>query len=128
MDVSRKQLTVLDQISASDTVRKKIIDAASLLYAKKGFTATSIEEISERAGVSLPVTHRYADEKAEIMKVIMEDVLNSFRVDLTRRQLDTPSLFLEDHRVPLGSFSRQGIGKPLGHPEVMSRHQALTFL
>ena len=80
------------------------------------------------AGVSLPVTHRYADKKSEIMKMIMEDVLNSFREDLTRRQLDTPSLFLEDHRVPLGSFSRQSIGKSLGHPQVMIRYQALTFL
>ena len=85
MDTSKRQLTVIDQISASDTVRKKIIDAASLLYAKKGFTATSIEEISEMAGVSLPVTYRYARKKAEIMKMIMEDVLNTFRENLTRQ-------------------------------------------
>lgn len=92
MDVSKKQLTVLDQISASSAVRKKIIDAASLLYAKKGFTATSIEEISERAGVSLPVTYRYAGKKSEIMKMIMEDVLNSFRENLTHQigNLDHP--------------------------------------
>jgi AcrR family transcriptional regulator len=92
MDVSKKQLTVLDQISASSAVRKKIIDAASLLYAKKGFTATSIEEISERAGVSLPVTYRYAGKKSEIMKMIMEDVLNSFRENLTHQigDLDHP--------------------------------------
>ena len=85
MDISKRQLTVLDQISASDTVRKKIIDAASLLYAKKGFSATSIEEISEMAGVSLPVTYRYARKKAEIMKMIMEDVLNTFKENLTRQ-------------------------------------------
>ena len=85
MDISKRQLTVLDQISASDTVRKKIIDAASLLYARKGFSATSIEEISEMAGVSLPVTYRYARKKAEIMKMIMEDVLNSFKENLTRQ-------------------------------------------
>lgn len=85
MDILKKQLTVLDQISASDTVRKKIIDAASLLYAKKGFSATSIEEISEKAGVSLPVTFRYAGKKSEIMKMIMEDVLNAFRENLTRQ-------------------------------------------
>jgi AcrR family transcriptional regulator len=85
MDVSKRQLTVLDQISSSDVVRKKIIDAASLLYSKKGFSATSIEEISEMAGVSLPVTYRYARKKSEIMKMIMEDVLNSFRENLTRQ-------------------------------------------
>jgi len=85
MDASKKQLTVLDQISASGMVRKKIIDAASLLYAKKGFMATSIEEIAEMAGVSLPVTYRYVRKKAEIMKMIMEDLLNSFRENLTRQ-------------------------------------------
>jgi len=85
MDASKKQLTVLDQISASDKVRKKIVDAASLLYAKRGFTATSIEEISERAGVSLPVTYRYVGKKSEIMKMIMEDVLNAFRKNITRQ-------------------------------------------
>lgn len=92
MDASKKQLTVLDQISASGMVRKKIIDAASLLYAKKGFMATSIEEIAEMAGVSLPVTYRYVRKKAEIMKMIMEDLLNSFRENLIRQigEVDQP--------------------------------------
>jgi AcrR family transcriptional regulator len=84
MTISKKKLTVLDQISASDQVRKKILDTASLLYAKKGYTATSIEEISERAGVSLPVTYHYVKKKSEIMKMIMEDVLHNFREALTK--------------------------------------------
>ena len=84
MDVSGKKLTVLDQITASDKVRKKIIDVASALYVEKGFTATSIEEISEKAGVSLPVTYHYVKKKSGIMKLIMEDALNTFRENLTR--------------------------------------------
>ena len=84
MDVSKKKLTVLDQITASDKVRKKIIDIASALYVKKGFTATSIEEISEKAGVSLPVTYHYVKKKSGIMKLIMEDALNTFRENLTK--------------------------------------------
>ena len=80
-----KKLTVLDQITASDKVRKKIIDVASGLYAKKGFTATSIQEISEKAGVSLPVTYHYVKKKSEIMRLIMEDVLNIFQHSLTRQ-------------------------------------------
>ena len=75
MNISKKNLTVLDQITASDTVRRKIIDAASILYAKKGFRATSIEEISEMAGVSLPVTYHYVKKKSEIMRLIMEKFL-----------------------------------------------------
>lgn len=84
MDISKKTLTVLDQINASDMVRKKIIDMASTLYVKKGFTATSIEEISEMAGVSLPVTYHYVKNKSEIMKMIMEDAFYTFQDNLTK--------------------------------------------
>lgn len=92
MDTSKRKLTVLDQITASDKVRKKIIDTASILYAKKGFTATSIEEISEMAGVSLPVTYHYVKKKSEIMRLIMEDLLNTFRRSLTKeiKDIDDP--------------------------------------
>jgi len=82
MDSSRHMLTVLDQITSPDKVRKKIIDAASILYAQKGFNASSIEEISEMAGVSLPVTHSYIKNKSEIMGMIMEDVLKMFQDNL----------------------------------------------
>jgi AcrR family transcriptional regulator len=65
-----RKLTVLDQITASDKVRRKIIDTTSTSYAKKGFTATSNEEISEMAGVSLPVTYQYVKKKSEIMRML----------------------------------------------------------
>lgn len=84
MDISREKLTVLDQISSSNKVRRKIVDTASLLYAQKGFAATSIEEISEMAGVSLPVTHHYIKKKSEIMRLIMEDLLNTFQESLSK--------------------------------------------
>jgi TetR/AcrR family transcriptional regulator, cholesterol catabolism regulator len=82
MDSSKRILTVIDQITSPDKVRKKIIDAASILYAQKGFNATSIDEISEMAGVSLPVTHRYIKNKSEIMGMIMEDVHKMFQDNL----------------------------------------------
>ena len=79
MNASEKKLTVLDQISSADGVRRRIIETASALYAKKGYTATSIEEIAEAAGVSLPVTYHYVKRKSEIMRMIMEDLLSSFK-------------------------------------------------
>lgn len=88
MGATKRKLTVLDQIESADKVRRKIVDTASILYAKKGFSATSIEEISEAAGVSLPVTYHYVKKKAEIMRLIMEDVLNIFRESLTREIRD----------------------------------------
>jgi AcrR family transcriptional regulator len=83
MDLSKTKYTVLDQITAADKVRKKIIETASALYAKKGYAATSIEQIAEMAGVSLPVTYHYVKKKSEIMKLIMEDLLSTFRESLT---------------------------------------------
>ena len=92
METHKGQLTVLDQVTDAGKVRKKIIDAASTLYARKGFNATTIEEISEKAGVSLPVTHHYVKKKSEIMRMIMEDVLNIFRENLLDmiRGIDNP--------------------------------------
>ena len=92
MDIHKSKLNVLDQITDADKVRKKIIDVASALYAKKGFNATSIQEISETAGVSLPVTYHYVKKKSEIMRMIMEDVLNIFRDNLIDmiRGIDDP--------------------------------------
>jgi TetR/AcrR family transcriptional regulator, cholesterol catabolism regulator len=92
MHTYKVKLTVLDQIADADKVRKKIIDAASALYVKKGFNATSIQEISEAAGVSLPVTYHYVKQKSAIMRMIMEDVLNIFRENLLRmvRGIDDP--------------------------------------
>jgi len=86
--MARNRLTVLDQIAASDKVRKKIIDAASALYAKKGFGATSIQEISETANVALPVTYHYVKKKSGIMRLIMEDVLNLFQESLLKEIKD----------------------------------------
>ena len=84
----KNRLTVLDQIAASDKVRKKIIDVASALYAKKGFGATSIQEISEAANVALPVTYHYVKKKSEIMRLIMEDLLNIFQESLIKEIKD----------------------------------------
>jgi TetR/AcrR family transcriptional regulator, cholesterol catabolism regulator len=79
MNAAEKKLTVLDQICSADDVRRRIIETASALYAKKGYAATSIEEIAETAGVSLPVTYHYVKRKSEIMRMIMEDLLSSFQ-------------------------------------------------
>jgi len=83
MDNVERKLTVFDQVSTPDKVRKKIIDAASVLYAKRGFAATSIEEISQMAGVDPVVTATYVETKSEIMRMIMEDVLSIFQENLS---------------------------------------------
>ena len=92
MDHLTGKLDGLDWVNAPNEVRSKIIDAASVLYARKGFAATSLQEISENAGVSRSVTRHYVKTKSEIMRMIMEDILNSFQENLLKmiKGIDDP--------------------------------------
>lgn len=92
MDHLTGKLDGLDWVNAPNETRKKIIDAASVLYARKGFADTSLQEISENAGVARSVTRHYVKRKSEIMRMIMEDILNSFQENLLRmiKGIDDP--------------------------------------
>ena len=92
MDKLIGKLDGLDWITNPDMVRKKIIDAASVLYAKKGFADTSLQEISEKAGVTRTVTRYHVKTKSEIMRMIMEDILTCFQENLIKitKDIDDP--------------------------------------
>jgi len=92
MDNLIGKLDGLDWITNPDMVRKKIIDADSVLYAKKGFADTSLQEISEKAGVTRTVTRYHVKTKSEIMRMIMEDILTCFQESLIKitKDIDDP--------------------------------------
>ncbi len=92
MDNLTGKLDGLDWVTNPDKVRKKIIDAASVLYARKGFADTSLQEVSEKAGVNRTVTRYHVKTKSEIMRMIMEDILTSFQENLikTIKDIDDP--------------------------------------
>jgi len=92
MDNLTGKLDGLDWVTNPDKVRKKIIDAASILYAKKGFADTSLQEISEKAGVTRTVTRYHVKTKSEIMRMIMEDILTCFQESLIKitKDIDDP--------------------------------------
>ena len=77
---------------ATETTRQKIVRAAGKLFEKKGLENTSVGEIAELAGVSVPEAYRYVRRKSEIMLLIMEDftdqVLNHIRKNI--EGLDDP--------------------------------------
>jgi AcrR family transcriptional regulator len=92
MDNLVGKLGGVDWVNNPDRVRKKIIDAASVLYARKGFAGTSLQEVSEKAGVSRTVTRYHVKTKSEIMRMIMEDILTSFQKNLVKiiKDIDDP--------------------------------------
>jgi AcrR family transcriptional regulator len=59
---------------------ERIVEAASRLYEKKGFYETSVAEIAEEAGISVPVTYHYVTRKSDIMLLIMEGFTDQFQV------------------------------------------------
>ncbi|MBW2004359.1 MAG: TetR/AcrR family transcriptional regulator [Deltaproteobacteria bacterium] len=98
MDNLTGKLDGLDWVTNPDKVRKKIIDAASVLYARKGFADTSLQEVSEKAGVTRTVTRYHVKTKSEIMRMIMEDILTSFQENLIKiiKGIDDPKEKLTD--------------------------------
>ncbi len=82
MTTNRRLLTVRDQIHSREEVRKRVVDAASKLYARQGFRNTSMEQIAEAAGVTLPIVYSYVKTKSMIMELIMEALLEDFEKNL----------------------------------------------
>lgn len=56
--------------------RKKIINAATMLFAKKGFESTSTREICKQAGVNLSLIPYYFENKDGLYINIIESILN----------------------------------------------------
>jgi AcrR family transcriptional regulator len=52
--------------------RQQLLDIARKLFAEKGFEATSIEEIANRAGVSKPVVYEHFGGKEGIYAVVVD--------------------------------------------------------
>ena len=52
--------------------REQLLGVARELFAEKGYEATSIEEIAERAGVSKPVVYEHFGEKEKIYTIIAD--------------------------------------------------------
>ena len=68
------------RLSSSDR-KDKIIDAAVGLFARKGYEATSIDEVATKAGITKPVVYDHFESKAQLFIAILELV----RDDLLRR-------------------------------------------
>lgn len=49
-----------------------MLEAAAELFAARGFTAVTVRDIAERAGVSHALVHRYIGSKADIFRAVLE--------------------------------------------------------
>ena len=75
------------QTGATETeeIKKKILEAASRIYARKRLGDASVEEIATAAGVSPTVTYQFVSSESSIMQMIMEDILHQFKEQMAPR-------------------------------------------
>lgn len=82
--------------------RKEIIDAASKIFAEKGFSAATLEEIAASAEFGKGTLYNYFSGKEEIYLAIIDEVLD-FNLDLIVK-VDSESGSLKDF---LESYTRR---------------------
>ena len=65
-----------DPLSTTEQRRAQIIEAAFPLISKKGFAQTSVREIADAAGLSVPAIYKYVPNKDEILELIYQDYIS----------------------------------------------------
>ena len=91
---------------------QEITEAAFAAFADKGFSATKVEEVARRAGVSKGLLYLYFKTKEELFKAVIRSVVTP-RVDELTRTLDSSELDAEAFiRGPLLAFMKRLPGSP----------------
>ena len=68
-----------DTEQPDEAVRERLMRAATELFTKKGYAATSVREIVEAAGVTKPVLYYYFGNKEGIYLKLMEEPFRRFQ-------------------------------------------------
>ena len=86
-----------------DTQREQILARAAELFARQGYTATSMNQVALACGVSKPSLYHYVRDKYQLLVEIAEDHVNRLKALVARAQqlpLDPPARMRE----LIGSF------------------------
>ncbi len=86
-----------------DTQREQILACAAELFARQGYTATSMNQVALACGVSKPSLYHYVRDKYQLLVEIAEDHVNRLKALVARAQqlpLDPPARMRE----LIGSF------------------------
>jgi len=103
-------------MSQTDTV-SRILDAAEVLFAERGFTETSLRTITSTAGVNLAAVNYHFGSKKELIQAVFERFLTPFTEALaatldkrvaTGAPLTVDELLESLYRVGMGSLAAQG--------------------
>lgn len=92
---------------------QEIADAAFSEFAEKGYSATRIDDVARRAGVSNGLTYLYYKTKEDLFKAVVRNVVVR-RVDALLDDVETTQLTSEAFiRGPLLDFMKRVPGSPI---------------
>jgi len=92
---------------------QEIADAAFAAFAEKGYSATRIDDVAKRAGVSKGLTYLYYKTKEDLFKAVVKNVVVR-RVDVLIGDVESTELSSEEFiRGPLLDFMKKVPGSPI---------------
>ena len=91
---------------------QEITEAAFEAFAQHGYSATKVEDVARRAGVSKGLLYLYFKTKEELFKAVIRSIVIP-RVDLLQEQLESSELSAEEFiRGPVLDFMKRIPGSP----------------
>ena len=121
------------QLAAQET-RKKIIEAAKILIAEKGFDNTSIDDIAKKAGVSTGSFYTYFKKKEDVVEELsktdfyrLEEIVNGMEdKDIIERLKFYCKGFLGDIEETGIEICRQWVRNNLSPSNMLLRGEKIT--
>jgi TetR/AcrR family transcriptional regulator of autoinduction and epiphytic fitness len=70
--VKRRPYDSSNRVRQAQQTRRRIVEAAALLFAREGYSGTSIKAIAETAGVAVPTVYASLRSKANILRAVVD--------------------------------------------------------
>ena len=102
----------------ADQTKKRILEAATRLFAAHSYDSISIKQICEAADVNIAAIHYHFESKEKLYEYLLGR-FGCTRLDFARKTLQTPKN-LEDFKVRLEIFLQETLAAFLEQPEIFT--------
>jgi AcrR family transcriptional regulator len=75
-------------VRSDDETRRLVLEAASCEFRSKGYAATSMTDVAQRAGVSTKTMYRLIPTKADLLRGVVSERIGRFLLDFDADALD----------------------------------------
>lgn len=72
--------------------REQILDAATSAFSRKGFAATSLDDVAEAAGISRAILYRHFASKTELYQEVLDRVCDRLDAETGRGHYDADTI------------------------------------